>query len=42
MAIRISGIPRVCGIANWSKKLNVMVRFRMWGVLSLVLDQWGC
>ena len=26
--IRISGIPRRCGLVNWSKKLKFMVSFR--------------
>jgi len=27
---RIRGIPRKCGLANWSKKLRFMVKFKGW------------
>lgn len=26
----IKGMPRSVGLKNWSKKLSVMVRFRIW------------
>lgn len=41
MAMMIRGMPRACGIINWSKKLNVMVRFRVLWAFGLVFVGWG-
>lgn len=40
IAMAIRGIPRYVGLINWSKKLSVMVRFRVLFLVFLCFGGW--